>query len=143
MRDTRTIHVTPHALPHTHLVWYNTSKQCCVFSLRFFFEPLAKIARRSLVFLPRSVAVPSWPNRMPVTSNVAAASKIVRPRAPTAASIPASDSHLDLSRAPYVLYGVRYIDPVPLAPFSDHAQDVPGRVGLDYVRRLCPRYFTV
>ena len=28
----------------------------------------------------------------------------------------ASDSHLDLVRAPYVLYGVKYIDLVPLAP---------------------------
>ena len=27
----------------------------------------------------------------------------------------ASDSHLDLSRAPYVLYGVKYIDLVSLA----------------------------
>ena len=31
---------------------------------------------------------------------------------------PASDSHLDLGRAPYVLYGVKYIDLVSLAPFS-------------------------
>ena len=29
-----------------------------------------------------------------------------------------SDSHLDLSRAPCVLYGVKYIDLVPLVPFS-------------------------
>ena len=32
----------------------------------------------------------------------------------------ASDSQLDLIRTPYVLYGVKYIDLVPLAPF-------PGR----------------
>jgi hypothetical protein len=30
----------------------------------------------------------------------------------------ASDSHLDLGRAPYVLYGVKYIDLVSRAPFS-------------------------
>ena len=30
----------------------------------------------------------------------------------------ASAPHLDLSRAPYVLYGVKYIDPVSLSPFS-------------------------
>ena len=30
----------------------------------------------------------------------------------------ASDSYLDFSRAPYVLYGVKYIDLVSLAPFS-------------------------
>ena len=34
--------------------------------------------------------------------------------------IAASGSHLDLIRAPYVLYGVKYIDPVSLAPFSGH-----------------------
>ena len=28
------------------------------------------------------------------------------------------DSHLDLGRAPYALYGVTYIDLVSLAPFS-------------------------
>ena len=28
-----------------------------------------------------------------------------------------SDSHLDLIRAPYILYGVKYIDLVSLAPF--------------------------
>ena len=33
----------------------------------------------------------------------------------------AGGSHLDLGRAPYVLYGVKYIDPVPLAPFSGTA----------------------
>ena len=33
----------------------------------------------------------------------------------------ASDSHLDLIFAPYVLYGVKYIDLVPLAPFSGRA----------------------
>ena len=27
----------------------------------------------------------------------------------------ASDSHLDLGRAPYIVYGVNYIDPVSLA----------------------------
>ena len=32
-----------------------------------------------------------------------------------------SDSHLDLGRAPYVLYGVKYIDPVSLAPVAGHA----------------------
>ena len=35
----------------------------------------------------------------------------------------ARDSDLDLGCAPYVLYGVKYIDPVSLAPF-------PGRGGL-------------
>ena len=30
------------------------------------------------------------------------------------AKIKASGSHLDLIRAPYALYGVKYIDPVPL-----------------------------
>ena len=30
----------------------------------------------------------------------------------------ASGAHLDLGRAPYVLYGVKYIDLVSLAPFS-------------------------
>ena len=30
----------------------------------------------------------------------------------------ASDSDLDLIRAPFVLYGVKYIDPVPPASFS-------------------------
>ena len=33
------------------------------------------------------------------------------------AVLQASDSHLDLSRAPYVVYGAKYIDPVSLAPF--------------------------
>ena len=27
-------------------------------------------------------------------------------------------THLDLNRAPYFLYGVKYIDLVPLAPFA-------------------------
>ena len=27
------------------------------------------------------------------------------------------DAHLDLNHVPYVLYVVKYIDPVPLAPF--------------------------
>ena len=31
-------------------------------------------------------------------------------------NIRVSGSHLDLGRAPYVLYGVKYIDPVTLAP---------------------------
>ena len=31
----------------------------------------------------------------------------------------ASGSHLDLIRAPYVLHGVNYTDPVPLGTFSD------------------------
>ena len=33
------------------------------------------------------------------------------------AVLQASASHLDLSRAPYALYGVHYIDLVSLAPF--------------------------
>ena len=37
-----------------------------------------------------------------------------------------SDSHLDLDRAPYVLYGVKYIDPVSLAPFSGTALCLHG-----------------
>ena len=36
----------------------------------------------------------------------------------TAPGATASDPHLDLSRAPYVLYGVTYIDLVSLAPVS-------------------------
>ena len=35
----------------------------------------------------------------------------------TGASGQASGSHLDLNRAPYILYGVKYIDRVSLAPF--------------------------
>ena len=33
--------------------------------------------------------------------------------------VQARGSHLDLGRAPYVLYGVKYIDLVSLAPCSD------------------------
>ena len=36
---------------------------------------------------------------------------------PSGANVEASDSHLDLVRAPNGLYGVRYIDLVSLAPF--------------------------
>ena len=38
----------------------------------------------------------------------------------SADSFTASGSHLDLSRAPYDVYGVKYIDLVSLAPFSGH-----------------------
>ena len=38
----------------------------------------------------------------------------------------ASDAHLDLSRAPYVLTGVHEIDPVSLARFSGAAPAVPA-----------------
>ena len=42
----------------------------------------------------------------------------------------ASDSHLDLDRAPYVLYGVKYIDLVSLAPFPGHRADTgPAALG--------------
>ena len=34
------------------------------------------------------------------------------------AALQGSDSHLDLGRVPYVLYGVKYIDPVSPAHFS-------------------------
>ena len=39
------------------------------------------------------------------------------------ARAPASGSHLDLSRAPYVLYGVKYIDPATLCVFAGHGFD--------------------
>ena len=44
----------------------------------------------------------------------------------------ASGSHLDLSRAPYVLYGVKYIDSVSLARFQDM---IP--LTLEYCAQLC------
>ena len=37
----------------------------------------------------------------------------------------ASGSHLDLDRAPYVLYGVKYIDPVSLVPVSGRIKAKP------------------
>ena len=43
----------------------------------------------------------------------------------------ASDPHLDLGCAPYVLYGVKYIDLVSLAPFSgsiEYGSTQPGQV---------------
>ena len=43
----------------------------------------------------------------------------------------ASGSHLDLSRAPYDLYGVKYIDLVSLAPFSGHVPRVREDSGQD------------
>ena len=46
----------------------------------------------------------------PAAGSGASESQAIRQRA--------SDSHLDLSRAPYVFYGVKYIDLVSLAPFS-------------------------
>ena len=39
----------------------------------------------------------------------------------------ASDANLDLSRAPYVLYGVKYIDLVSLAPFPSPTRPTPVR----------------
>ena len=39
----------------------------------------------------------------------------------------ARDSHLDLDRAPYVLYGVKYIDLVSLAPFLGHCPGYRAR----------------
>ena len=42
----------------------------------------------------------------------------------------ASDSHLDLSCPPYVLYGIKYIDLVPLALFS-------GNLFQDHLQRFC------
>ena len=39
----------------------------------------------------------------------------------------ARGSHLDLDRAPYVLYGVKYIDLVSLAPFSGHCPGYRAR----------------
>ena len=47
----------------------------------------------------------------------------------------ASDSHLDLIRAPYVSYGVKYIDPVSLAPFSGQPHGGDGRPHLLRHRR--------
>ena len=41
----------------------------------------------------------------------------------------ASDSHLDLSRAPYVLYGVKYIDLVSF--------DIVGMQSPDVTREVC------
>ena len=40
----------------------------------------------------------------------------------------AGDSHPDLIRAPYVWYGVKYIDLVSLALFSGHRAAFPGQV---------------
>ena len=39
-------------------------------------------------------------------------------RDPNGKNLTCSGSHLDLRRAPYVLHGVKYIDPVSLAHFS-------------------------
>ena len=41
----------------------------------------------------------------------------------TAASDSPLDSHLDLGRAPYVLYGAKYIGPVSLAPLFQAKQE--------------------
>ena len=43
-----------------------------------------------------------------------------------AASQPVSDQHVDLGRAPYVLYGVKYIDVVSPAPCSPAALQALG-----------------
>ena len=48
----------------------------------------------------------------------------------------ASGSHLDLSRAPYVLYGVKYIDPVSLAPIS--GRDRLQQQDEERIQRLVP-----
>ena len=43
-------------------------------------------------------------------------------RVPTAGAEQASQSHLDLNHAQYNLYGVKYIDPVSLAPCAGQVQ---------------------
>ena len=56
----------------------------------------------------------------------------------------ASGAHLDLIRAPYVLYGVKYIDPVSLAPFSGQGvrpsqQEIRKTISAWREARKCPR----
>ena len=54
----------------------------------------------------------------------------------------ASDSHLDLSRAPYVLCGVKCVDLVSLAPFPGMRSNQPGAELAVHLLGRSPRHIT-